>query len=121
MNHRLGIDKGGHVGHNYLDVATVRPMRGMVLVKPSERKPMSDGGIILPDSMKDKKAEHGIIVRLGAPMKVHKRGYYVAWTSGLAIGDTVYYSWTAGTEVKTAQGIYLMLLHNELIAVQHND
>jgi len=116
MTHKLGIDKGGYVGHSQLDVSTVKPTRGMLLIKPSERKPMSDGGIILPESLKDKKAESGVVVARGLPPRDKKTGEELPFPA--ETGDIVYYAWTAGTEVKTAQGVFLMLMSDELIAVE---
>lgn len=103
-----------------MDINTVYPARGYLLVTPNPRKAVTDGGIITldPKTTKAKIAvENGLVMAVGLPPR-NKKGVEFPWPEDLKAEATVYYTWTAGTEVKTPQGTFLLLLHNEIIMVE---
>ena len=74
----------------------VKPLDDRVLVKQSEAEDVTAGGIVLPDTAKEK-PQRGRVVAVG-PGKLldsGKRGQM-----GLKKGDRVFYGKYAGTEVK---------------------
>lgn len=100
-----------------LSIQQLKPARGMMLVQPAPQDEMSAGGIITLEAKKAKdkvKVEHGVVLRLGRPQR-NKKGVELPWFPVFE-GDTVFYTWTAGTEVSAREGKFLLLLHNEIIA-----
>lgn len=81
---------------------TLQPIGKRVLVKPIvEENRTTDGGIIIPDTVKEKVAK-GTIIAIGQT---------VEW---LKENDTILYSATAGTEVTMNNEKYLLLFENEM-------
>ena len=101
-----------------IDIGKIKPARGLVLVRPNPRAEVSAGGVIIPEfkkKAKDKGAvtENGVVVQRGAPYRHKQSGEEIPWE--VQVGQTVWYGWMAGTEVKTDQGVYLLLLGTELV------
>ena len=82
----------------------LKPLNDRVLVKRLESEEVTAGGIIIPDSAKEKPQE-GEVVAVG-----HK-------AKGVEVGDTVIYSKYGGTEVKYAGEEYLVLSARDVLAV----
>ena len=74
----------------------IRPLNDRILVKRLEGEEKTAGGIIIPDSAKEKPAE-GEIVAVG-PGKLNDNAERVAMD--VAVGDRVLFSKYGGTEVK---------------------
>ncbi|MBF0170253.1 MAG: co-chaperone GroES [Nitrospinae bacterium] len=91
----------------------VKPLHDRVLVKPAESKETMKGGIIIPDTAKEKPQE-GAVVAVGEgkimedgsrrPMAVKK-------------GDTVIYSKYAGTEIKIDGAEYLLMREDDILGI----
>ena len=86
----------------------VRPLHDRVVVKPHERETMTSGGIIIPDTAKEKPLK-GKIVAVGAgkkdePMTVN-------------VGDNVIFSKYGGTEVQIDGDEYMILKESEILAI----
>ena len=84
----------------------LQPMFDLVLVKPTKGEEISRGGILLPDTAKEKPQE-GKVLAVG-PGRVSENG--TAIPMNVAIGDTVVYSKYGGSEI-TVDGDDLILLH----------
>ena len=82
------------------------PLADRVLVKPIERQEMTKGGILLPDTAKEKPQE-GKVLAVG-PGKLTDDGKRI--TMGIKVGDTILYAKYGGTEYKV-DGDELMILH----------
>ncbi len=90
----------------------LQPMADLVLVRPSKREEVTRGGIVLPDTAKEKPQE-GEVLAVG-PGRVSESGKKILMA--VAVGDTVVYSKYGGTEI-TVDGEELILLHeNDLLA-----
>jgi chaperonin GroES len=91
----------------------VRPLRDRVLVRRLEEKEQKVGGIIVPDSAKEKpqKAE---VVAVGSG-RVLENGEKVALT--LKAGDHVFIGKWSGTEVKLDGEEYLILKEDEVLGI----
>ena len=91
----------------------VRPLGDRVLVEPAEEKEVKKGGIIIPDSAKEKPTE-GIIVALGTG-KTDDNGKKVPFE--VKKGDRVLVSKYGGTEIKLDGKEYKILNSDDILAV----
>ena len=91
----------------------LRPLGDHVVVKPLESEDKTPGGIVLPDSAKEKPTK-GEVVAVGKGRTL---------TNGRVVepqvkkGDKVYYGRYAGTEVKVDGVEYMIVTENDILAV----
>ena len=92
----------------------IQPLGDRVLIKRLEKK-VSKGGIILPDTAKEKPRQ-GEVLAVG-PGKRDEKGELKKMS--VTVGDQVLFSSYAGTEVKTEddQGEYLILSEEDILGV----
>jgi chaperonin GroES len=84
-----------------------------VLVKRDEAEEKTAGGIVLPDTAKEK-PQRGKVIAAG-PGKVldsGKRG-----DMSVKVGDEVYYGKYAGTEIKIEGEEYVILKESDVLAI----
>ena len=91
----------------------IRPLNDRVLVKRLAEEEMTKGGIIIPDSAKEKPAE-GEIVAVGSG-KLNDKGERVA--VDLKVGEKVLFSKYGGTEVKIEGEDYLIMREDDILGV----
>lgn len=91
----------------------VKPLADRVLVKPLEEGEQVRGGIIIPDTAKEK-PQRGEIAAVG-PGKVTEEGKSVPMH--VKVGDQVLYGRYAGTEVKLDDVDYLIMPESDILAV----
>lgn len=91
----------------------IRPLNDRVLVKRLEGEEVTKGGIIIPDSAKEKPIE-GEIVATGSG-KLNDKGERVA--IDLKVGDKVLFSKYGGTEVKLDGEDYLIMREDDILGV----
>ena len=91
----------------------IRPLNDRVLVKRLAEEEMTKGGIIIPDSAKEKPAE-GEIVAVGSG-KLNDKGERVA--VDLKVGEKVLFSKYGGTEVKIGGEDYLIMREDDILGV----
>ena len=91
----------------------IRPLNDRLLVKRLEGEEKTAGGIIIPDSAKEKPAE-GEIVAVG-PGKLNDAGERVA--IDVAVGDRVLFSKYGGTEVKLDGEDFLIMREDDILGV----
>ena len=91
----------------------IKPLDDRVLVRPVESEDKTPGGIILPDTAKDKSTE-GEIIATG-PGRLNKAGERVALE--VKNGDRVIYSKYGGTEIKFDGEKYLLMSENDILAI----
>lgn len=92
---------------------SVKPLGDRVLLQRFEEAEEIKGGIIIPDSAKEKPQEAKVIA-LGTGA-LDKDGKKVAFN--VKVGDKVLVGKYAGTEVKLDEVIYLLLREEEILAV----
>ena len=92
---------------------SIQPLGDRVLVQEIEVKEVSVGGIILPDSAKEKPQE-AKVVALGTG-GLDSNGKEI--TFHVAEGDTVIISKYGGTEVKADGQEYKILNQNDILAI----
>src|SRR3989337_278780 len=88
----------------------INPLADRVVVKPAEAEEKTKGGIILPDTAKEKPVE-GTIVAAG-PGKVSDNGELVKMT--VKVGDKVLYGKYSGTEVTIDGEEYLIMRESDI-------
>jgi len=91
----------------------IRPLNDRILVKRLEEEEKTTGGIIIPDSAKEKPAE-GEIVAVG-PGKMNDSGDRVAMD--VKAGDHVLFSKYGGTDVKLDGDDYLIMREDDILGV----
>ena len=91
----------------------VKPLGDRLLVEPAEEKETKKGGIIIPDSAKEKPQE-AIIVALGTG-KTDDNGKKVAFE--VKKGDRVLVSKYGGTEIKIDGKEYKILSSDDILAI----
>lgn len=91
----------------------VKPLGDRVLVEAAEEKEQKKGGIIIPDSAKEKPTE-SVIVALGTG-KTDDDGKKVPFE--VKVGDKVLTSKYGGTEIKIDGKEYKILNSDEILAV----
>jgi chaperonin GroES len=94
-------------------IMKVRPLQDRILVKRLEEKETKKGGIIIPDTAKEKPQE-GKVVAVGngktlesgkkQPLEVKK-------------GDKILFGKYSGTEVKVGDEEYLILREEDILAI----
>ena len=91
----------------------IKPLNDKVLVKRLEAEEVTKGGIVLPDTAKEKPKE-GRIVALGDGKLLDdgERALFQVKT-----GDHVLFSSYAGTEVKLGGEEYLIMGEDDILAV----
>ncbi|MDR0362286.1 MAG: co-chaperone GroES [Planctomycetota bacterium] len=91
----------------------VKPLGDKILVKRLEAQEVTKGGIVLPDSAKEKPKE-GRIVEVG-PGKVLDDG--TRGSMQVKKGDRVLFTSYAGTEIKIDGEEYLVMSEDDILAV----
>lgn len=91
----------------------IRPLNDRILVKRLEQESKSAGGIIIPDSAKEKPVE-GEIVAVGNG-KLNDKGARVALE--VKVGDRVLFSKYGGTDVKFDGEDYLIMREDDILGV----
>lgn len=89
------------------------PLHDRVIVKPAVAEEMTKGGIIIPDTVKEK-PQRGEIVAVGAG-KVAEDGSTTPLT--VKIGDSVLYGKYSGTEVSVEGVDYLIMRESDIFAI----
>lgn len=95
-----------------LNVSTVTPLGERVLVKVSQSEERTAGGILLPDTAKEK-PQVGEVAAVG-PGKRNDDG--TRQVPEVKVGDKVLYSKYAGTDVKIGSEEYVLLAEKDILA-----
>jgi chaperonin GroES len=90
----------------------VTPLHDRVLIKRIEEKESIKGGIIIPDTAKEKPQE-GEVIAVGAG-KINEKGDRIALD--VKAGDRVLFGKYSGTEIKVDDEDYLILREDEILA-----
>ncbi len=91
----------------------LKPLGDRVVVKPIEEEKKTKGGIILPDTAKEKPMQGEVIaVGSGTTTDEGKR-----IPLDVQVGDKVLYGKYAGTEFKIDDEEYLVMKENDILAI----
>lgn len=91
----------------------LKPLADRVIVKPTEEEEVSKGGIILPDTAKEK-PQKGKVMAVG-PGRLDESGKRVPLE--VKKGDKVIYQKYAGTELKQGDEQLLILRESDILAI----
>jgi chaperonin GroES len=91
----------------------MRPLSDRVVIKPLEEEEKQQGGIIIPDTAKEK-PQQGEVVAVG-PGKVAESGELVKME--VKVGDKVLYGKYSGTDVTVDNEDYLIVRESDILAV----
>lgn len=92
---------------------TVRPLRDRLLVERIEEQEQKVGGIIIPDTAREK-PQQGRVVAAGSG-RVNDKGD--VFPMDVKVGDAVLFGKYAGTEIKVDGREYLILREDEIFGV----
>ncbi len=90
----------------------IRPLEDRVVVEPIEAEEKTSGGILLPDTAREK-PQRGKIIAVG-PGKTNEDGKKVAMT--VAVGDEVLYGRYAGNEIQINGKEVKIMRESDLLA-----
>ncbi|MGQ9532155.1 MAG: co-chaperone GroES [Desulfotomaculales bacterium] len=91
----------------------IRPLGDRVVVKPLPMEERTKGGIVLPDTAKEK-PQQGEVLAVG-PGRLLDNGQRVP--IDLKVGDKILYSKYAGNEIKMEGEEYLILRESDILGV----
>ena len=91
----------------------IKPLGDRVLVQPLDEKEVVKGGIIIPDTAKEKPQE-GTVVAVGTG-KRDDSGKLIEFT--VKVGDKVLISKYGGTEVKVEGESYLIMREDDILGI----
>nr|WP_317208115.1 co-chaperone GroES [Flavihumibacter cheonanensis] len=86
----------------------ITPLHDRVVVKPAPAEEKTAGGIIIPDTAKEK-PQRGTIVAAGTGKKDEPMT--------VKVGDTVLYGKYAGTELQLDGGDFLIMRESDILAI----
>jgi chaperonin GroES len=93
-------------------MAQIEPLGDRVVIKPTAKEEVSKGGIVLPDTAKEKPQE-GKIIAVG-PGRLTEDGKRIAME--VKKGDKVIYSKYAGTEFKLDDEEVVIMREGDILA-----
>jgi len=90
----------------------IKPLDDRIVVKPLEAEERTAGGIVLPDTAKEK-PQRGKVIAVG-PGRVLESGERAK--PGVKKGDEVIYGKYAGTEIELGAKTYIILRESDVLA-----
>ena len=90
----------------------LQPLADRLVVKPIEREEVTKGGIVLPDSVKEKPQE-GKVIAVG-PGRLSEDGKRIAME--VKVGDIVIYAKYGGVEYKIDDKEVIILRESDILA-----
>ncbi len=93
----------------------IRPLEDRVVVQPFEAEERTRGGIVLPDTAREK-PQQGRVIATGPGKLLEKTGE--RGKMSLKTGDVVLYGKYSGTEVELDGEKYVIIRESDILAVQ---
>ncbi len=91
---------------------TFQPLGDRIVIKPIEQEEVSKGGLVLPDTARERPQEGEVIA--AGPGRLTEEGNRIPME--LVVGDKVLYAKYAGTELKEDDEDYLVLRESDILA-----
>ncbi len=92
---------------------SMKPLGSRLVVEPIEQEEISAGGIVLPETAKEK-PQKGTVLAIG-PGDRNEKGERVAMD--VAVGNTVLFAKYSGTEIKYEGKKLLILRESDILAI----
>ena len=89
-------------------MANITPLHDRVIIKAAEAETKTAGGIIIPDTAKEK-PQRGTVIAVGAGKKDEPMT--------VKVGDTVMYSKYGGTEINVDGEELLIMRESDILAI----
>ena len=86
----------------------IKPLAERVLIEPASAEQKTSGGIIIPDTAKEK-PQKGTVVAVGPGTEEHKMT--------VKVGDMVLYGKYSGTEINYEGKEYLIMKESDIYAI----
>lgn len=102
----LGANINNNITYNI--IMNIKPLADRVLIEPAAAETKTIGGIIIPDTAKEKPLQ-GVIVAVGNGTKDEEML--------LKAGDRVLYGKYAGTEIEHEGKKYLIMRQSDVVAI----
>ncbi len=93
----------------------IRPLDDRVVVQPFEAEERTSGGIVLPDSAREK-PQQGKVIAAGPGKLLEKTGE--RGQMSLKVGDSIFYGKYSGSEIELEGDDYVILRESDVLAVQ---
>ncbi len=90
----------------------LQPLADRVVVKPIEREEVTKGGIVLPDTVKEKPQEGEVIA--AGPGRLSEDGKRIALD--IKVGDRVIYAKYGGMDIKIDDEELIILRESDILA-----
>ncbi len=103
----------GRLRKKEVRMVKLRPLHDRVLVKRLEEKEVKKGGIIIPDTAKEKPQE-GEVIAVG-PGKVTGDGKLQ--TMAVKVGDKILFGKWSGNEVKLNDEEYMIMKEDDILGI----
>ena len=92
----------------------IKPLADRLVVRPIEREEITKGGIVLPDTVKEKPQE-GEVLAVG-PGRLSDDGKRIAMD--IKVGEIVLYAKYGGTEIKLDDEELMILRESDILAIK---
>ncbi len=92
---------------------TLKPLHDRLIVRPAAAEEVTKGGIILPDTAKEKPVQGEVIA--AGPGKYDEAGKLTPM--GVKVGDTVLYGKYSGTEISVDGEDVLIMRESDVFAI----
>ena len=92
----------------------IKPLADRLVVRPIEREEITKGGIVLPDTVKEKPQE-GEVLAVG-PGRLADDGKRIAMD--IKVGEIVLYARYGGTEIKLDDEELMILRESDILAIK---
>ena len=96
-----------------LTLKKLKPLSDRVMVKPLEKEQEKKGGIIIPDTAKEKPQEGEVIA--AGPGKRDEQGKIIPMD--VKVGDKILYGKYSGTEIKIEDEEYLIMHQEDILGI----
>ena len=96
-----------------LTLKKLKPLSDRVMVKPLEKEQEKKGGIIIPDTAKEKPQEGEVIA--AGPGKRDEQGKIIPMD--VKVGDKILYGKYSGTEIKIEDEEYLIMHQDDILGI----
>ena len=90
----------------------LQPLADRLVVKPIEKEEVTKGGIVIPDTVKEKPQEGNVLAT--GPGRLSEDGKRVAMD--VKVGDVVIYAKYGGTEIKIDGEELMILRESDILA-----
>lgn len=90
----------------------LKPLGDKIVIKVKEEEKKTTGGIVLPDSAKEK-PQQGEVVAVGSGEMIDGKKVPL----DVKVGDEVIYSKYSGSEIKMDDEKYLIVKQNDILAI----